>query len=121
MKTSYQALPAFITKDGSTVREFMHAAQHAALGVRNQSMAEAIVEPGATTLLHHHKTAEEIYHITAGSGRMVLGDKTFDIAVGDTVLIMPGTPHCVTNTGNDQLKILCACSPAYADADTVLL
>ncbi len=121
MKTSYQALPAFITKDGSIIRELMHPAQHAGLGARSQSFAEAIVEPGTTTFLHHHKTAEEIYHITAGNGRMVLGDKTFDIAVGDTMLIVPGTQHCVSNTGNDPLKILCACSPAYSDLDTVLL
>ncbi len=120
MKTSYQAVPAFVTKDGSTIRELMHPTSHAALGARAQSFAEAIIEPGATTLLHHHKIAEEIYHITAGSGRMVLGDKTFDIATGDTVVIVPGTPHCVTNTGATALKILCACSPAYADEDTVL-
>ena len=121
MKTSYQTVPAFITKDGSTIRELMHPIPHAALGARAQSFAEAIVEPGATTLLHHHKTAEEIYYITAGVGRMVLGEKTFDIATGDTVVIVPGTQHCVTNTGAVALKILCACSPAYADEDTVLL
>ena len=121
MKTSYQNLPAFISKDRCTIRECMHPAVHANLGSVKQSFAEAIVDVGANTLLHHHQTSEEIYHITAGAGRMVLGDKTFDVAAGDTVLIAPGTPHCVANTGSVPLKILCACSPAYSDLDTVLL
>ena len=121
MKTSYQTLPVFITKDGSTIREFMHPAVHAALGARAQSLAEAIVDVGVTTRLHYHPMSEEIYHITAGRGCMVLGDKTFDIAAGETILIAPGTKHCVTNTGDTPLKILCACTPAYSDGDTVLL
>ncbi len=121
MKTNYQNVPAFVTKDGSTIRELMHPNVHAAIGARAQSFAEAIVEPGATTLLHKHSITEEIYHITDGAGRMLLGENVFDVAPGDTIVIVPGTKHCVTNTGTVQLKILCASSPAYSDEDTVLL
>ncbi len=121
MKTSYRDATAFTTKDGSTIRELMHPAVHAALGSRAQSFAEATVEAGRQTDAHMHVQSEEIYHITAGTGRMILGDTEFDIGVGDTVLIPPGTRHCVRNSGDGPLKILCACTPAYADADTVLL
>ena len=48
------------------------------------------------------------------SGRMTLGAETFDIAAGDSVLIPPGTPHCIEATGSAPLRILCCCSPAYA-------
>jgi mannose-6-phosphate isomerase-like protein (cupin superfamily) len=118
MKTQYAALPVYRTKDGSLVRELMHP------GVqdnRNQSLAEAVVAPGARTLLHRHLAAEELYHVTRGSGVMTLGDATFALARGDTVAIAPGTPHCVENTGVEPLHILCCCAPAYSHADTELL
>jgi mannose-6-phosphate isomerase-like protein (cupin superfamily) len=118
MKTAYKSIAAYVTKDGSIIRELMHPSVH---GNRNQSLAEAIVEPGARTALHRHVLTEEIYHITAGEGLMTLGDQRFAVAVGDTVCIAPGTPHCIHNTGAAPLKILCACSPAYAHDDTQLL
>jgi mannose-6-phosphate isomerase-like protein (cupin superfamily) len=118
VKTAYKSIAAYVTKDGSTIRELMHPLVH---GNRVQSFAEAIVEPGARTALHRHALTEEIYHITAGDGLMTLGDQRFAVAVGDTVCIAPGTPHCIDNTGVAPLRILCACSPAYAHDDTQLL
>ena len=85
------------------------------------SFAEAIVDPGRTTLLHLHRDSEEIYHITEGAGKMRMGEAEFAIGSGDTITIPPGTPHNVTNTGSEPLKILCVCHPAYSDEDTALL
>jgi mannose-6-phosphate isomerase-like protein (cupin superfamily) len=62
-----------------------------------------------------------IYHVTRGRGQMTRAAEKFAIAVGDSILIAPGTAHCVENTGHAPLHILCCCAPAYADADTVLL
>lgn len=118
MKTTYRDTAAFVTKDGSTIRELMHPAVH---GNRNQSFAEAVVAPGQTTALHRHGKSEELYHITAGYGRMSLGNEQFDVGPGDTVCIPPGTPHCIANTGTGPLRILCCCTPPYAHADTELL
>lgn len=120
-KTAYASIVPFVTKDGSQIRELMHPAQHMAHGVRAQSFAEAIVAPGAQTQLHRHRASEEIYHITQGTARMTLGEHVFDVAAGDTVCIAPGTPHCIACTSAEALKILCACSPAYAHEDTELL
>jgi mannose-6-phosphate isomerase-like protein (cupin superfamily) len=118
MRTRYDGIQASTAKDGSIIRELMHPAIH---GNHNQSLAEAIVPVGSTTLLHRHRQAEELYHITAGAGVMVLGDERFDVMAGDSICIMPDTPHQITNTGAGPLKILCCCSPAYADEDTELL
>ena len=118
MKTRYAAVPAFITKDGSEIRELMHPSTH---GNRAQSLAEAVVAPGATTHLHQHLQSEELYHITVGRGRMTLGEKRFDVGPGDTVCIAPGTPHCIENIGSEPLRLLCCCAPAYAHGDTELL
>ena len=118
MKTAYASVAAYVTKDGSQIRELMHPARH---GNRAQSFAEAVVAPGAKTALHRHRETAEIYHITQGAGRMTLGEQQFAVIVGDTVCIAPGTAHCVECIGDVALKILCACAPAYADRDTELL
>lgn len=118
MKTQYQDIAPYETRDGSEIRELMHPDHH---GSRAQSLAEAIVTPGQETRLHRHGRTEEIYHITRGEGLMRLGDEQFPVAVGDTVCIAPGTPHNIRNTGAGPLHILCACSPAYSHEDTELL
>lgn len=118
MHTTYNSIPPYVTKDGSEIRELMHPSVH---GNRNQSFAEATVLPGAQTALHRHQMTEEIYHVTGGAGMMTLGGERFAVAAGDTICIAPGTPHCIENTGNAPLKILCACAPAYAHDDTELL
>lgn len=118
ISTRYAEVTAYITKDRSEIRELMHPAQQA---VSHQSLAEATVPPGATTLLHRHRATEEIYHFTAGRGVMRLGEREFAVQRGDTVVIGPGIAHQLRNTGRRPLRLLCACSPAYDHADTELL
>lgn len=108
----------YVTKDGSEIRELLHPSQHA---VSNQSLAEARIPAGCKTILHVHQRTEEIYHVTHGTGVMTLGDEQFPIAPGDSVLISPGMPHRVENTGKSVLIILCCCAPAYSHEDTTLL
>jgi mannose-6-phosphate isomerase-like protein (cupin superfamily) len=43
------------------------------------------------------------------------------IREGDCALIPPGSRHKVFNVGTGPLRIVCACSPAYADQDTCLV
>lgn len=112
------SIVTYITRDGSEIRELMHPTVH---GNHGQSLAEATVLPGQSTALHRHHKTEELYHVTAGHGLMRLGDEEFSLAPGDTVCIPPGTPHKVRNTGDEPLRILCCCAPAYSHADTELL
>jgi mannose-6-phosphate isomerase-like protein (cupin superfamily) len=116
--TSYQSLPSFVTKDKSIIRELMHPGHHS---VQNQSLAEAIVPVAATTLLHRHHQSEELYFITQGEGEMRLEDDVFAVKEGDSICIHPGTAHNIRNCGDVELKILCACAPAYSHEDTELL
>ncbi len=120
-KTRYADAEAYVTRDGSVIRELMHPSLHASLGSRRQSLAEASVAPGERTALHRHRQSEELYHIVSGSGQMQLGDEHFAVAAGDTVCIPPGTAHRIHNSGDTPLKLLCCCSPAYAHDDTEVL
>jgi oxalate decarboxylase/phosphoglucose isomerase-like protein (cupin superfamily) len=77
----------------------MHPKVH---GNQAQSLAEATVPSGTRTHLHRHFKTEEIYHVTEGSGLMTMGAQQFPVEPGDTVLIPPGTPHCIEALGTDR-------------------
>ncbi len=108
----------FITADGSSIRELAGVPSGNA---RQQSLAEAIVPRGSATIAHLHRTTEEIYLFTDGSGRMRLGDEERSVRAGDCVVIPPGTPHKLWADEAAPLVLLCCCSPAYSREDTVLL
>ncbi len=109
---------AFITADGSSIRELAGIPSGNAA---NQSLAEAVVPPGGTTIAHLHRRSEEIYLFTGGTGRMRLGEETRAVRAGDCVVIAPGTAHKLWADDSEPLVLLCCCAPAYSDADTVLL
>jgi mannose-6-phosphate isomerase-like protein (cupin superfamily) len=118
IKSRYNKIQPYSTKDGSQIKELMHPEVH---GNQRQSLAEACIPIGSTTLLHKHNKSEELYHIKAGRGLMTLGDEKFEVTTGGTICIPPGVPHRIQNTGKGTLKILCCCSPPYFHNDTKLL
>jgi len=122
MKSAYNDSQAFVTRDGSLIRELMHPDVHGkkGYGVNRQSLAEATIPTGVSTKLHKHHQTEELYFILDGQGLMTLADDQFEVGPGDTICIPPETPHCIENTGTNELKILCCCSPAYSHEDTEL-
>ncbi|MBI3880600.1 MAG: cupin domain-containing protein [Verrucomicrobia bacterium] len=109
--------PAFITKDGSEIRELLAYRNSA---VRNQSLAEARVPVGGATQEHCHAKTEEIYFITHGTGRMRIESELRDVKPGDAVAIPPGQKHKLWNTGTEVLRLLCCCAPCYEHADTII-
>ena len=111
------AAPAFVTKDGSEIRELL---AHRNSAIRNQSLAEARLPVGASTQEHYHPQAEEIYFITAGTGRMRIEGEERVVGVGDAIAIPPGQRHKLWNTGPEVLRLLCCCAPGYENDDTVI-
>lgn len=118
-RAKLEHLTPFITADGSTIRELAGLGGTGA-AARAQSLAEATVEPGGETAEHRHPKTEELYYFVAGGGRMRLADDEFEVAAGDCVVIAPGTPHKLFNTGTEPLVLLCCCAPPYSDDDTVM-
>jgi mannose-6-phosphate isomerase-like protein (cupin superfamily) len=115
--TSYAAIEPFITKDGSEIREWAGPVSAPAV---NQSLAEAAIPPGGATTEHYHRVTEELYLVTEGRGRLRIGEEERDLAVGDCAVIPPGARHKLHNTGDEVLRVVCACAPAYSHDDTVL-
>lgn len=114
---SLNEVQAFITKDGSEIRELLAYRNSA---IRNQSLAEARVPVGGSTQEHFHPRAEEIYFITAGMGRIRIEGEIRDVKAGDAIAIPPGQKHKLWNTGAETLKLLCCCAPAYEHSDTII-
>ena len=110
-------VPAFITKDGSEIRELL---AHRNSAIRNQSLAEARLPAGASTQEHFHPRAEEIYFITHGIGRIRIEGEWRDVKPGDAIAIPPGKKHKLWNTGTETLRLLCCCAPGYEHSDTII-
>ncbi len=112
-----EKVPAFITKDGSEIRELLG---HRNSCIHNQTLAEARLPPGGATTPHRHLKTEEIYYILEGQGLMRVEEESRSVGYGDAIAITPGFLHQITNTGKNTLKFLCCCAPGYEDTDTVL-
>jgi len=115
---SYAQIEPFTTLDGSEIREW---AGRVSAPAQNQSLAEATIQVGGATTEHLHHVSEELYLVTAGRGRLLIDGEERIIEEGDCALIPPGARHKVFNVGAEPLRIVCACAPAYSDADTRLL
>jgi quercetin dioxygenase-like cupin family protein len=105
---SRDELPAFTTKDGSTIREFHHTAL--------QSLAEATVDAGQTTQRHYHRASEEIYLVLAGEGELEIDGDRRHVRPGDAALIPAGAWHAIAAAST--LRFLCCCAPPYSHDDT---
>src|SRR5215213_2009472 len=101
-------VPAFITKDGSEIRELLAYRNSV---IRNQSLAEARVPVGGSTQEHYHAKTEE---------RMRIEEEVCELKVGDSIAIPPGKKHKLWNTGIEPLRLLCCCAPCYEHSDTIL-
>ncbi len=105
----YAKLEPFTTKDGSTIREYLHTPV--------QSLAEGSLVAGQSTQRHYHRLAEEIYLIVEGGGKMEIDGETAEVGVGDAILIPPGAWHELV-AADDGVRLLCCCVPAYTHDDT---
>ena len=110
-------VPAFTTKDGSEIRELL---AHRNSAIRHQSLAEARVPVGKSTLEHYHVKTEEIYYLTAGVGQIRIEGETRPVMRGDAIAIPPGKKHKLWNTGHEVLRLLCCCAPCYEHSDTFI-
>ena len=111
------AVPPFITKDGSEIRELL---AHRNSVIRHQSLAEARLPAGRSTQEHYHVRTEEIYYLTHGTGRIRIDGETREVRAGDAVAIPPGCKHKLWNTGEETLRLLCCCAPGYEPDDAII-
>ena len=105
----HAAAEEFYTDEGCHIRELSNTTDDPEV-----SIAEARVEPGGITRWHRLSGVTERYVILAGAGIVEIGglDATA-VGPGDVVLIPPGCPQRITNTGATDLRFLAICSPRF--------
>ncbi len=81
------------------------------------SLAEETLPPGASVTPHRHEVLEEIYYILSGQGIMNIGDEEQAVGAGDAIYIPKHHRHTLTNTGDEAMKILLVCGPAFYCSD----
>jgi mannose-6-phosphate isomerase-like protein (cupin superfamily) len=81
------------------------------------SLAEEVLPVGAAVGRHHHLETEEVYYILQGQGRMTVGSEVRDVAAGDAVFIPLKMAHTLENTGDEPIRLLLVCGPAYSLED----
>ena len=84
----------FTTKDGSEIRELLAYRNSC---IRNQSLAEARLPPGTSTMGHHHVKTEEVYYVLEGEGTMQIGEEKSQVRAGDAIAI-PRAPSIKSPT-----------------------
>jgi mannose-6-phosphate isomerase-like protein (cupin superfamily) len=83
------------------------------------SLAEEILPPGRAVTPHHHRELEEIYYILSGRGRMTVGEESAEVAAGDAVYVPRGHRHTLENTGDEPIRLLVICGPAFFYEDEI--
>jgi mannose-6-phosphate isomerase-like protein (cupin superfamily) len=104
--------------DNSILKEILHPLRDD-LKIR-YSLAQAVVKPGKTTLLHRLKNSE-VYYIVQGKGLMYIDDETKEIKSGEVVYIPPNSTQKIKNIGNEDLIFLCIVDPAWCKEDEEIL
>ena len=112
---SLDAAEAFVTADGSTIRELCGIPTG---GTELQSVAEASLAPGLSTDRHYHAESEEVYFVLEGVGEMDVDGARAVVRAGDAIPLRRGQRHQITNVGHEPLRFLCTCAPPYRHEDT---
>ena len=83
------------------------------------SLAEELLPPGRAVTPHHHRELEEIYYILSGRGRMTVGKQSNTVEAGDAIYVPRGHRHTLENTGDEPIRLLVVCGPAFYYEDEI--
>ena len=75
-------------------------------------LLEVSLAPGMGVPRHTHTREDEVYFILAGELEVTVGEKTFVLRPGDTLLAPRDIPHQLRNSGNTTNHYLLVFSPS---------
>jgi quercetin dioxygenase-like cupin family protein len=75
-------------------------------------LLEVSLAPGMAVPRHTHTREDEVYFVLAGELEVSLGEKTFVLRQGDTLLAPRDIPHQLRNSGNATNHYLLVFSPS---------
>ena len=76
------------------------------------SMCMIQIAPGETVKpAHSHPNGEEVIYIVSGSGKVMVDGKVEEVKAGCAVLFPQGKVHMLSNTGAEEMKVVCFFAP----------
>jgi mannose-6-phosphate isomerase-like protein (cupin superfamily) len=106
--------PDTLAPDGSEIR-LLATSEH---GATRASLCEVTLAAGAISRPVRHRTVEEIWHVTAGRGRVWrcppgAAAEPVEVSAGDTLVIPRGWAFQFTASADTALTFLCYTSPPW--------
>jgi mannose-6-phosphate isomerase-like protein (cupin superfamily) len=71
------------------------------------------LEPGGATPVHYHE-CDEVVVVLKGSGRLSVGDETYDFGPGTTLVCAPKVVHQLVNSGTEEMLLIAGLSETPA-------
>ena len=75
-------------------------------------LLEVSLAPGMAVARHTHTREDEVYSVLAGELEVTVGENTFVLQPGDTMLAPRDIPHEISNSGNTTNHYLLIFSPS---------
>jgi quercetin dioxygenase-like cupin family protein len=76
------------------------------------SMCMIQIAPGQTVKpAHSHPNGEEVIYIISGSGKVMVDGTVEAVNAGCAVLFPQGKVHMLSNTGAEEMKVVCFFAP----------
>ena len=72
----------------------------------NFAMRRFIMQPGGG-IPAHTNTVEHEQYVLRGRAKLGIGDKTYEVKVGDVAFIPAGTPHWYEVEGEEPFEFIC--------------
>ncbi len=76
-------------------------------GAPNFEMRKFRIAPGGRIPKHYHPNIEHEQYVLRGHYRVGIGGETYEVKVGDSLYIPPGTVHWYENAGDEDAEFLC--------------
>lgn len=83
------------------------------------SVARFVLQKGATMPTMVTREGHEVMVVSAGKGRVTIGNKTQDVAQGSVILLPPGIPHSIA--AETRLEFTVSVTPAWQASDVTVL
>lgn len=83
------------------------------------SVAQFTLAPGHGSGTSYNRQAQEVFVVTAGTGRVHLGERVTAVTAGSTVFIPAALRHSIEADADSTLVFYAVCAPAFTPEDYV--
>ena len=115
--------PVRVQREGSSAYAFIRTLfDPEATGCANAVLGTMVIPPGQSEPMipHAHQEYDESEYVVGGEGYVLLGPsrdqlQRYELKPGRAFFVPAGYPHCIGNTGKEEMKIAFSFYPAWVN------